>query len=156
MKRVMGFAYHKSTQTALAYDVRIWLQNLRIADVFRPIHLSGSVRPWDFTTLWPGEGLIRCIFRAPHLNTEMGMMGKHDVLQYDVDGSVRMGMAMGYAQTTSQRFPYVAFIWPFEGLSPSTWRKQFATIAILDARAIVGPAPYFEEDGVITCLVHAA
>ena len=84
------------------------------------------------------------------------MLGKQDVLQYDVHGSVYMGMAMGYAQTTSHRFPYVAFIWPFVGLSPTTWRKQFATIAILDARAIVGTVPYFEEDGVISCLVHAA
>ena len=49
MKRIMGFSFNRATRTVMAYDVRTWLQNIKLAHTFEAYHLSGNIRKNDVT-----------------------------------------------------------------------------------------------------------
>ena len=157
MKRVMSFAYHKSALTALAYDARIWLQNLELETVFMPVHLDGATKTWDFKLRFHGvDEIVCCVARSAQINTERGLLAKLDLLQYNnIHGDMCLGLALGYARTNSRRFHHLASVWPCCPCGPGAWRKQTARIEAIDVSAIVGACPYLESaPDVFAPLVH--
>ena len=74
MKRIMDFCFNKATATVMAYDVRIWLQNIQLDCTFEAYHLSGNIDSIDvrvdnmFLSSW-----------SSWVQTPVGMFGKGDI-----------------------------------------------------------------------------
>ena len=82
MKRCMAFSYKKAADTALAYDVRIWLNNLENPALYEPVHLAGTVHTAATHVEWPGlpAGMTITAW-AVSLKCEQGTFHKSDLLQ---------------------------------------------------------------------------
>ena len=95
MKRIMGFSFNRATRTVMAYDVRTWLQNIKLAHTFEAYHLSGNLRQQNIIIDW-------FVFSSWSLwvQTPLGMFGKGDLLQWsgfaDI-GLAELGFAIGFA-----------------------------------------------------------
>ena len=150
MKHVMGFAYHKCCETALAYDVRVWMKNLELPYLFMSTHLAGKVItetwiihgiPWSVTA-WSGS-----------LQTEKGMLHKGDIVQWDDRGDRLIGFAIGFAMTSHADTPFAAVVHACDR-TPAGWIAQTLRVHVIDAVAIVGSVPYIKRDGYIMPLLH--
>ena len=158
MKRVMSFAYNKANTTALAYDVKIWLENLGKPDLYLAVHLVGKRKPLIFDLVWPGSGVVlRLSFWAAGLNCTFGRVSKNDLLQYkDGQGRNLFGFAKGFACAAQARIvDHVAFV---EVLAPSIARggwKRLGALGVVRADALVCSVPFFTIDSEVFPLLHA-
>ena len=98
MKRVMGFSYKFGPFTTLAYDVRGWLQNLSLPELYMPIHLSGKTRQMDLQLNFPGQPPIVFNTWCANMNTPIGMLCKRDLLQYKTDDGMCLGVSLGFGR----------------------------------------------------------
>ena len=152
MKKCMSFSYNKAHLTALAYDVRLWVNNLQLPDLFEPIHLAGTIRIVDREISWLPEGM-RVRAWSGSLQTVAGMISKRDLIQWGRDAS--LGFAIGFAQTTSAAIPYLAFVHPCELHRPGYYKKLASVVAV-NGHAVVGAVPYSTHDDLIAALIHVS
>jgi hypothetical protein len=143
-KRVLSFSYNRSGKTALAYDVRLWIQNLELPELYKPYHMMGKVRPCAFAVQCGGEPW-NVIAVAGAVTTPEGKLSKGDLLQYDVNGHVQVSFTFGFGELNN--FALVAFVWPCDLLPDSSWRKQSDRVEVVTVRSVVGSLPYIEVDG---------
>ena len=156
MKRCMSFSYRKSCNTALAYDTRIWFQNLKSANLSQPMHLAGNIHAANREVNWPGmDATMLFTTYSCNLQTERGMLQKHDLLQWGDAGSTQVGIAIGFASTNNVAIPYVAFIHACLPAVAGAWRTQVHQVTLLDAAVIVGSVPYLKQADIVMPLLHA-
>ncbi len=96
---------------------------------------------------------------ATGLNTEKGILGKGDLIQYiNRDGVHVVGSARGFGRTNSaQPLDYAVFIRPCVRLGGSTiWRLKPNEFRIVFAHHIVGSVPFVSMDnGDMAPLLHS-
>jgi hypothetical protein len=151
MKRVMSFSYNKGATTTLAHDVRTWIRNLDLPHLYRAVHFTGTVRNISINVV---GGLV-LVSWAGALNTPMGLLAKHDLIQYKTDDGDRVGLVVGFA-CDNAGLNYVAVVTPLM-LEPSGgWRRLNGILSIVPVPAIIGGVPFFEIDQSIYALLHAS
>ena len=157
MKRVMNFAYRHSAKTALAYDVRLWIQNLQLPILFKPIHLAGKITACSFDMPWPGcSQPISVIAFGASMTTERGHLTKGSLLQYTRDGGgVGVGFALAFIQTAAPHiFEYGVVVWPYASAG-DYWVPQPGEYLVVKADAVVGGTCYRKEGAeALAVLLH--
>jgi len=157
MKRCMSFSYNKACRTALAYDVRIWIKNLQLPNLYEPAHLAGNIRTSSCDVAWPGVDTIVTISAwAGSLQTEYGMLCKGDLLQYTDADHQMLGSAIGFAKTNVADPRYVVFMHTCirDPARAGAWRTQSHSISLVRALDIVGAVPYIKHDDYVVPLLH--
>ena len=154
MKKVMNFTYRRGPQTTLAYDVRNWISNLNLPELYMPYHLSGKIRT---AALCLEMGPYEIIFNAwaATMNTPQGTMAKNDILQYKTSGGMSVGKCCGFARDSSGH-NLVAIAIPLCAQDDGSWLPVQGILQLVPAVALVGGVPYFEQNGAFHLLMHAS
>ena len=159
MKRVLRFAYKNCTKSILAYDVRQWMKHVRDQNVFRPFHLVGKLHDTDVEVMLTTSGAVyRFLSWAGCLNSLSGLLSKGDVLQYKVNGSTFLGLALGFGKTSAaEPFTYAAFVRPCSLVARSRFAPQAEAVSIVWVGALIGSVPFvLNPDNTMDVLLHAA
>ena len=146
MKRIMGFSFNRATRTVMAYDVRTWLQNIKLAHTFEAYHLSGNIRKNDVTI----DGLFFSSWSL-WVQTPLGMFGKGDLLQWsgfaDI-GLAELGFAIGFAVVSDGTC--VALLNSLQQVAGNDWRKRHGAVTVVRVADIVGAVPYTSENELVS------
>ena len=141
----MSFTYKHGPWTTLAYDIRTWMRNLGLPELYQAVHLSGKVRNVLVQVQVPGLGLLSFDAWAATMTTTVGTLAKNDLLQIQMDSGMVLAFSLGFGRVlgTSE---HVAFVTPTMAQN-GRWFKVSGSIAIVPARAILGAVPYFADEG---------
>ena len=155
MKRTMSFSYNRSHKSALAYDVRTWLRNLGLKEIYMPEHFVGRVHLANYkVTLPSGQDLIFSEWSGG-LNTESGLLCKGDMVQYIYNSVVSIGFVQAFASTPQPNQIFIAAIQPCRHSSAQTWVIDHGYIHVVDVD-LISSVPYFTmESGELAPLLHA-
>ncbi len=157
-KRVMRFSYNSGNMTAVAYDVRAWMKSLDTEELYMPIHLMGKQKVLQVHVQLLGGASVTFIAGAKRLNTEKGILGKGDLIQYiNGDGVHVVGSARGFGRTNSAKpLDYAVFIRPCVRVGSTIWRLKPNEFRIVFAHHIVGSVPFVSMDnGDMAPLLHS-
>lgn len=146
MKQVMRFTYHGAHKSALAYDVRLWLNTLNLKQLYMPTHLSRSVHAENFEVTCPGGRVLTFTEWSVGLNTEFGELAKGDMLQYTYDSVLSIGLVKGFASTAQPDQIFVAVTVPCRRLTATTWSRPpepCVNMHFVQSEAIISSVPYF-------------
>ena len=140
----MSFTYKHGPWTTLAYDIRTWMRNLGLPELYQAVHLSGKGRNVLVQVQVPGLGLLSFDAWAATMN---------DLLQIQMDSGMVSAFSLGFGRVlgTSE---HVAFVTPTMAQN-GRWFKVSGSIAIVPARAILGAVPYFADEGGYRALMIA-
>ena len=140
----MSFTYKHGPWTTLAYDIRTWMRNLGLPELYQAVHLSGKGRNVLVQVQVPGLGLLSFDAWAATMN---------DLLQIQMDSGMVLAFSLGFGRVlgTSE---HVAFVTPTMAQN-GRWFKVSGSIAIVPARAILGAVPYFADEGGYRALMIA-
>ena len=119
MKRVMSFSFKHGPLTTLAYDVRVWIQNLNLAELYMAVHLSGTIKALALQVDLP-TGSVQLTAWSASMNTPTGTLYKKDAIQYKTDAGVSVGIAMGFARDAA--FNHVALLTPLALQAGGLWQ----------------------------------
>ena len=159
MKRVMGFSYKTSPKTTLAYDIRVWIRNLQLPELFQPMHLNGRIKPCAFDMPWPGHPHpITITAFAPSMTTDRGQLTKRDLLQYaNDDGSVGVGFALAFIKTAAPHiFEYGVVLCPYARIGAYWEPIVGAGFLVVKASSVVGGVLYRKVGAeALAVLLHA-
>ena len=136
----------------MAYDVRTWLQNIKLAHTFEAYHLSGNIRKNDVTI----DGLFFSSWSL-WVQTPLGMFGKGDLLQWsgfaDI-GLAELGFAIGFAVVSDGTC--VALLNSLQNVAGNDLRKRHGAVTVVRVADIVGAVPYTSENEVVSPMLIAS
>ena len=92
-----------------------------------PTHLSGKTKEWawgNFTTF------------SGSLNTLFGMVSKHDLLQYSINGATSLCRVIGFGKTTLNQ--HAAFAQPLEQVTAQQWSLRVDVVVIVPDHVFLG------------------
>ena len=140
MKRIMGFSYDKPTRTVMAYDIRMWLQNIKLGVTFEDYHLSGNINRIDVQV-----DNISFSSWSLWVQTPIGMFGRGDLLQWSAD--VNLGFAIGFAIASGT---CVAMLNSLQKVAGNDWEKRHGVITVVRVADIIGAVPYTSKNGLFS------
>ena len=152
MKRIMGFSFNRATRTVMAYDVRTWLQNIKLAHTFEAYHLSGNIRKSDVTI----DGLFFSSWSL-WVQTPLGMFGKGDLLQWA--GFADLGLAeLGFAISVAivSDGTCVALFITLQKTVGNDLRKRHGAVTVVRVTDMVGVVPYTSENELVSPMLIAS
>ncbi len=142
--------------TALAYDVRAWVNNLQCGDLFAAMHLLGKRHVVDAPVyLHVSRTLVTIAAVATGINTEEGRIMKGDLVQYQQRGGLcGVGFVLGFGITRGHQHAAFVQACAFEGVGK--WRPQKSTTTLVWMSDVVGAVPYaLLDSGAIVAMIHA-
>ena len=147
----MSFSYRRSQLTAFARDLRQWSRDLELAVLFEPNHL---VKPHVCNQQVNCDGRIfTAIGWAVAVNTHGGHLYKKDALQFNRDGHVQIGFAIGFCRAASGEHLACCFV--CGKLNDAEWiRPASPNYYFINVSDIAGSVPYVELGDRIYPLLH--